>query len=149
VLPTAICNSGWQSLDSGVFYPAPKGGPCGASSPRKQEPSGWRQLCAKQRTEKDPLKFQSMVDEINRLLLAHEKQSLNGDSHSEQVELKSTDERHSAPFRKQRDLRIARTSMSARYSLNFDLCPGSPNKKEVACGKLPGTKSYVARGHLE
>jgi len=51
--------------------------------PQEQEPSGWRELCDKLRTEKDPLKFQRIVDEINRVLLAYEKQSPNGDNRDE------------------------------------------------------------------
>jgi hypothetical protein len=38
-----------------------------------KEPPGWRELCAKLQEEKDPAKFQAVVEEINRLLAAHEK----------------------------------------------------------------------------
>jgi hypothetical protein len=39
----------------------------------EREPQGWRQLCAKLRTEKNPERFQALLDQINRLLSAHEK----------------------------------------------------------------------------
>jgi len=42
---------------------------------QEQEPPGWRELCAKLQTEKDPTKFRALVDEINRLLTAYEKES--------------------------------------------------------------------------
>jgi hypothetical protein len=50
----------------------------GVAVPRfhEQEPLGWRELCAKLRTETDPEKFQNLVDEINRLLTAYEKEEL-------------------------------------------------------------------------
>ncbi len=38
-----------------------------------QEPPSWRELCEKLQTEKDPVKFQAVVEEINRLLVAWEK----------------------------------------------------------------------------
>lgn len=39
----------------------------------EDEPPGWRELCAKLRTAKDPDEFQAVIDQINRLLTAHEK----------------------------------------------------------------------------
>jgi len=39
----------------------------------EQEPKGWRELCAQLQTEKDRDKFRELVDQINRLLSAHEK----------------------------------------------------------------------------
>ena len=39
----------------------------------EDEPSGWRELCAKLRTAKDPDEFQAVLDQISRLLTAHEK----------------------------------------------------------------------------
>ena len=42
---------------------------------QEQEPPGWRELCAKLQTEKDPAKFQALVDEISRLQTAYEKES--------------------------------------------------------------------------
>jgi hypothetical protein len=37
------------------------------------EPPGWRELCAKLQTASSPSEFQLVLDEINRLLAAHEK----------------------------------------------------------------------------
>jgi hypothetical protein len=39
----------------------------------KQEPEGWRELCAKLQTESNPDRFQALLDQINCLLRAHEK----------------------------------------------------------------------------
>jgi hypothetical protein len=41
--------------------------------PENKEPLGYRELCAKLQSEKDPAKFQAAVEEINRLLDQHEK----------------------------------------------------------------------------
>jgi hypothetical protein len=41
--------------------------------PEEQEPKGWRELCAKLQTETNPERFQELLDQINRLLSAHEK----------------------------------------------------------------------------
>jgi hypothetical protein len=43
---------------------------------QQQEPLGWRELCEKLQTETDPAKFQSLVDEIDRLLTAYEKEEI-------------------------------------------------------------------------
>jgi hypothetical protein len=40
---------------------------------KQYEPPGWRGLCAKLQTAKDPEEFQAIVNEINQLLTAHEK----------------------------------------------------------------------------
>jgi len=40
---------------------------------KEHEPAGWRDLCEKLQTAKDPEEFQAIVDQINRLLTAHEK----------------------------------------------------------------------------
>jgi hypothetical protein len=37
------------------------------------EPPGWRELCARLRTAKDVAEFQAILDQLNRLLTAHEK----------------------------------------------------------------------------
>jgi len=37
------------------------------------EPPGWRELCAKLKTAKDIDEFQAVLDQINRLLTAHER----------------------------------------------------------------------------
>ena len=39
----------------------------------EQEPKGWRELCAELQTESNPDRFQALLDQINRLLRAHEK----------------------------------------------------------------------------
>ncbi len=39
----------------------------------EDEPLGWRELCAKLQTAKDVDEFQAILDQINRLLTAHEK----------------------------------------------------------------------------
>jgi len=39
----------------------------------EQEPKGWRELCAQLQTEVNPDRFQALIDQINRLLRAHEK----------------------------------------------------------------------------
>ncbi len=39
----------------------------------EDEPPGWRALCARLRTAKDVDEFQAILDQINRLLTAHEK----------------------------------------------------------------------------
>ena len=39
----------------------------------EQEPSGWRELCAKLKVAKSVEEFQAVLDQINRLLAAHEK----------------------------------------------------------------------------
>jgi hypothetical protein len=41
--------------------------------PDDTEPPGFRELCAKLQTEKDPAKFEAVVEEIRRLLTAYEK----------------------------------------------------------------------------
>jgi hypothetical protein len=40
---------------------------------REFEPPGWRELCAKLQSAKNPEEFQAIVEQINRLLTAHEK----------------------------------------------------------------------------
>jgi hypothetical protein len=40
---------------------------------KEYEPPGWRDLCAKLQRAKDPEEFQTIVNEINELLSAHEK----------------------------------------------------------------------------
>jgi len=50
---------------------------------KEYEPPGWRDLCARLKTAKDPEEFQAIVNEINQLLTAHEK------SHPEAFEGKS------------------------------------------------------------
>ena len=40
----------------------------------EHEPPGWRDLCAKLQAAKDPKEFQAIVEQINRLLAAHEKE---------------------------------------------------------------------------
>ena len=43
-------------------------------SPKDDDPPvGYWELCAKLRTEKDPVKFRAVVEEINRLLTDYEK----------------------------------------------------------------------------
>ena len=37
------------------------------------EPEGWYRLCTKLQKERDPVRFQELLDQINRLLTAHEK----------------------------------------------------------------------------
>jgi hypothetical protein len=39
----------------------------------KEEPKGWRELCAELQTETDPDRFRTLVAEINRVLSAREK----------------------------------------------------------------------------
>jgi hypothetical protein len=39
----------------------------------EDEPPGWRELCARLQTAKDVGEFQAILDQINRLLTAHEK----------------------------------------------------------------------------
>jgi len=39
----------------------------------EDEPLGWRELCAKLRTTKDLNEFRALLDQINRILTAHEK----------------------------------------------------------------------------
>lgn len=39
------------------------------------EPKGWRKLCAMAQKERDPNKLATIIERINRLLTAHEKQS--------------------------------------------------------------------------
>ena len=39
----------------------------------KDEPPGWRELCARLQRAKDVDEFQAVLDQINRLLTAHEK----------------------------------------------------------------------------
>jgi hypothetical protein len=39
----------------------------------KEEPHGWRELCAQLQTETDPDRFRALVAEIDRLLSAREK----------------------------------------------------------------------------
>jgi hypothetical protein len=38
-----------------------------------QEPMGWRELCAKLKMERDPEKFRELLQQIDRVLTAHEK----------------------------------------------------------------------------
>jgi len=40
---------------------------------QEDEPPGWSELCARLRTAKDVAECQAILDEINRLLTAHEK----------------------------------------------------------------------------
>jgi len=39
----------------------------------EDEPLGWRELCSKLKTAKSAEEFQIILDQINRLLTAHEK----------------------------------------------------------------------------
>jgi hypothetical protein len=50
-----------------------------------QEPQGWRELCAKLKTERDPEKFRELLQQIDRVLTAHEKanQRRSAANHSE------------------------------------------------------------------
>jgi hypothetical protein len=40
-----------------------------------QEPPGYRQLCAKLQTERNPAKFRVLVEKVNRLLREYEQSS--------------------------------------------------------------------------
>jgi len=45
---------------------------------RADEPPGWRELCAKLQTAKEPDEFQALLDQINRLLTEYEKSHPEG-----------------------------------------------------------------------
>jgi hypothetical protein len=43
------------------------------TQPQGGEPPGWRKLCEMAQKEKDPEKFNALIERINRLLDVHEK----------------------------------------------------------------------------
>jgi hypothetical protein len=56
-----------------VYASSTEKGGAAVPHPDDTEPPGFRELCAKLQTEKDPAKFEAVVEEIRRLLTAYEK----------------------------------------------------------------------------
>jgi hypothetical protein len=54
--------------------------------PLPDEPAGWRKLCAMAQEERDPTKLATILERINGLLTAHEKQSANNQKQDRHLE---------------------------------------------------------------